>query len=123
MTCPCTRAVALLDSAERILRRLERSGSVPAGVAASWLAEREKLPACPCAAAPPMRPERPVGGHFAPRILALLQERPRTAEELAAALGTYSGAVHGALSTLNRRGFVKRGNGVWTAAERDGERP
>lgn len=50
MTCPCPQAIALLDSAERIFRRVGRCGDVLPGVAASWLVEREKL-TCPCAAA------------------------------------------------------------------------
>jgi hypothetical protein len=48
MTCPCSRLIALLDSAERIFKSMERHGAAPGGVAERWLIERAKLCAtCP----------------------------------------------------------------------------
>lgn len=64
--CPCAQAIALLDSAERAFRRVSRGGDVPTGVAASWLAEREKLAACPCAAARPPAGSTAVSGATKP---------------------------------------------------------
>lgn len=46
-SCPCERAVALADAAERILAAMARSGAAPAGTVDAWLREYDSL-VCPC---------------------------------------------------------------------------